>query len=204
VGLAAGPAPGDRDPWHPNSLAVVEDADGPGVYVSLYYSQEIIRIDRTTGAVTWHLGLDRDFTLTGGAWFSKLHAIDIFPGPNGDLLYLYDNGTTVDQSRAMALELDIAAREATIAWEWTEPTWFEPNWGDVDQTERGTVFVTMSHAWCRDAALDHLGAFVEIDPASGEVVSRVDFLDEADESYRGQRIDGCDLFANDRYCATAE
>jgi hypothetical protein len=195
------PAEGDADPWHPNSLAVVDDADGPAVYVSLYYRSEIVRIDRTTGDITWHLGLDRDFALTSGEWFEKLHAIDVFPGPTGDLLYLYDNGTTRDHSRAMALSLDSAARTATIAWEWTEPTWYEPHWGDADQTEEGTVLVTMSHAWCRGASLDHLGGFVEVDPATNDVVWRLDFLDEDEETYRGERIDGCALFANERYCA---
>lgn len=194
------PPEGDHDPWHPNSLASVDDAEGQGVYVSLLDTSEIVRIDRATGRIVWRLGRDGDFALIDGVWFDHLHAVDVFPGPNGDRLFLYDNGNTRRQSRAMALTLDPARREATIDWEWTEPTWYEPNWGDVDQTDAGTVLITMSHAWCHGGSLDHPGAFVEVDELKGDVVARLDFLDADDATYRGQRIDGCSLFANQRYC----
>lgn len=75
--------PGEGDPWHPNSLAYVSDEDGEGIYVSLLYSNEIIRIDRTTGHVLYSLGVEGDFVLTEGTWFDHLHAIDV--GPDGRL-----------------------------------------------------------------------------------------------------------------------
>jgi hypothetical protein len=201
AGGLAPPDDGEFDPWHANSLAVVDDAQGAGVYVSLFDTSEIVRVDRATGEISWHLGRDRDFTLPDEqVWFDHIHAVNVAPGPNGARIYLYDNGQTREQSRALALDLDVATREATIAWEWTEPTWFESNWGDVDPMADGTVFVTMSHAWCLDSSLDHLGSFVEVDEATGAVLARLNFLDEDDSTYRGDRIDGCDLFANERYC----
>ena len=60
----------------------------------------------------------------------------------------------------------------------------------------------MAHASCQGAAPDHLGALVDVDEATGEVLWRVDFLDLDDSTYRAQRIDGCAMFADDRYCAT--
>jgi hypothetical protein len=135
-----------------------------------------------------------------GTWFTNLHAIDVFPSPAGDRLFVYDNGSA-GRSRAVAYTLDPAAREATQVFEWTEPTWFEPYWGDADETPDGTVLIAMAHAWCLGGALDHPGALVEVDEATGEVVWRLDFLDSDDSTYRAQRIDGCAIFANERYCA---
>jgi hypothetical protein len=201
-GELAPPEAGEYDPWHANSLAWVDDAEGEGVYVSLFDRSEIVRVDRTTGSITWHLGLGRDFALSDGdTWFDRIHAIDVFPGPNGDRLFMYDNGTwSVGRSRAVAFELDVAAKQATVAWEWTEPTWFEPNWGDADLTDHGTVLIDMAHAWCIGGSLDHPGALVEIDETSLEVVSRLDVVDPDDSSYRAQHIDACAIFANSRYC----
>lgn len=44
-------------------------------------------------------------------------------------------------------------------------------------------------------------AFVlEVDPTTNEVLRRLDFTDARGSLYRAQWVDGCDLFANARYC----
>jgi hypothetical protein len=194
----------DYDPWHPNALASVDDAYGQGVYVSLLYTNEIIRIDRATGEIVWHVGRNGEFALVdpSGAplpateWFDHTHGINLY----GDRLYVYDNGWDGAQSHAMAYRFDGDAKEAELAWSWTEFGWYEPNWGDVDELPSGDVLITMAHAYCQQATRDHPSALVEVDPATNEVVNRLDFLSVDDSTYRGERIDGCAVFANSRYC----
>ncbi|MEQ1565310.1 MAG: aryl-sulfate sulfotransferase [Myxococcota bacterium] len=198
------PPPTQPDPYHANSLASVVDADGPGVYVSLLDTDTVIRIDRATGDVTWTLGRGGDFALVDpsgaplpdDAWFDGLHAVDVFDGR----LYLYDNGQDVRQSQVMVFELDSAARVATLAWSWTEVGWYEPIWGDADELPNGNVLIAMAHNYCVGGNPAHPGALVEVERPSGEVVWRLDFLDGDDATYRSQRIDGCAMFANRRFC----
>ncbi len=195
-------AEGDYDPWHPNSFTSVSDADGDGVEVGLLYSNEIVRVDRATGQVQWHLGPTGEFELVApngsplpaDQWFDHIHGLNRY----GDLLYMYDNGWTDQQSRAMALRLDTANRKATLAWQWTEYGWYEKHWGDVDELPSGDVLVTMARSCSRNS--DHPGALVEVDPDTNDVTWRLDFLDPDDSTYRAEKLDGCAIFANSRYC----
>jgi hypothetical protein len=194
--LSAGSIDNPEDPWHPNSLAWVSDEDGEGVYVSNLYANEIIRIDRATGHVLYRLGTGGDFAVDG-TWFDHLHAINLVDGR----LYVYDNGWTNVQSRALGYDLDLAARTATLAFEYTEPGWYERTWGDVDPIGDGThALIDMAHAECQGATKDHHGSLLDVNQDTDEVVWRLDLLDPADSSYRSQRLDGC-VFANTRYCA---
>lgn len=195
----------DSDPYHANALAVVDDADGEGVYVSLLNTNEVVRIDRESGRITWHLGVGGEFDLvdpSGEAlpteeWFDRLHGINVFDGR----LFLYENGWGPARSRALAFTLDAANRTASLDWTYEEPTWYEPIWGDVDELPDGdAVLIDMAHAYCHGASLDHPGALVEVSQATGNIGWRVDFLDADDASYRAQRIEGCAWFPNSRYC----
>jgi hypothetical protein len=193
----------DDNPYHANSLAAVNDADGEGVYVSLLFADQIIRIDRATGQILWKLGKGGDFQLVDGngeplpddRWFDHVHAIDLY----GDLLYLYDNGWAGSQSHAMALRIDSASHKAELVWSWTEFSWYEPNWGDADELPDGGVLIAMSHAYCLGGHADHPGALVEVMPPD-DVIWRLDYLDSDDSGYRAQQLDGCAVFANSRYC----
>jgi hypothetical protein len=198
------PPPVGLDPYHPNSFASVVDADGPGVYVTLLTSNVVIRVDQATGDISWTLGPGGDFVLVDAsgaplpedAWFSGIHAIDIF----GDHLLLYENGQDIWRSQVMELTLDIPNRIAALTWTWTEFGWYEPIWGDADEMPNGNVLIAMAHDYCVGANPAHPGALVEVDRETEEVLWRLDFLDSNDSTYRSQRIDGCALFANTRFC----
>jgi hypothetical protein len=198
------PPPDWIDPYHANSFASVVDADGPGVYVTLLSTNTVIRVDQATGDISWTLGPGGDFVLVDesgsplpeDAWLDGIHALDIF----GDHLLLYDNGRDTLRSQVMELTLDIPSRRAALTWTWTEFGWYEPIWGDADELPNGNVLIAMAHDYCVGANPSHPGALVEVDRATDDVLWRLDFLDSNDATYRSQRIDGCALFANTRFC----
>lgn len=198
-----------------NSVTWTDDDDGPAMYISEYYSSAIVRVDRDSGDVTWKLGRDGDFTLLDDEgnvlpdeeWFYGQHD----PEFDGNRVLLHDNGTdrpiaAADRySRALELELDVPARTATVVWSWTEPGWFEPVVGDADRLANDNRLITQGHCdccWWRGFGnpIGNDSSIVEVEPATGDVVWRVDWPDEDAAAYRAQRIDGCDVFANARYC----
>lgn len=193
------------DPWHANALVWVDDADGEGVLASLYGIRHLLRLDPLTHQVLWRLGAAGDFQLldASGApldasdWFVATHA----PELNGDRLLLYDNGNNDRGSRVVELALDTTAWTAQETWSWTEPGWREPIWGDVDALGDDHVLITRGHcAECSAATPDSRSEILELDRSSGDVVWRVRFPNPDDGLYRAERIDGCALFANDKYC----
>jgi hypothetical protein len=196
---------GGRDPWHANSFAMVDDGDAGSVWVSFLTTDEIVRIDRATGDISWSLGPDGDFTLLDAdgteleerAWFAGLHAIDV--DPNGHLM-VYDNGTDLDRSRAIELELDTDAMTATLVWSYEEDGWYEPIWGDADTLDNGNKLINMAQTYCWGGNKDHIGALLELDPADDTPVWRVAFADVDDSSYRSEKLDGCEVFANATLC----
>lgn len=196
--------PDQRDPYHVNAMALVDDADGEGVYFSLFYLNQIGRLDRATGRIVSRFGVGGDYQLvdTNGAplpdteWFDHLHGMNLV----GDLLFLYDNGWELDQSHAMALRVDSAAGTVEKAWDWTEFGWYEPNWGDVEPLPNGNVNITMAHRYCGGGHPDHPGALVEVDWETQEVLWRLDYVDSDDSGYKASRLDGCSIFSNTRYC----
>lgn len=196
AGWFPAPEPGDRDPYHLNAVAFVGDA----VYASFRDLSRIVRFDRATGERTWTLGLGGDLALDDGGQFYGQHAPEI----DGDRILLHDNGVGRpggSSSRVLELEVDLAAGVARTVWEWTEPGWYEPVWGDVDRLPDGHVLVARPH--CGACAGGGAGPtqLVEVDPATDEVVWRLSESEEDDAGYRAERIDGCALFANERYCS---
>ncbi len=196
------------DLWHPNAAEWVEDDAGPSAWVSLWESHRIVRIDAATGAITWQLGVDGDFTLTDQDgqpagdedWFYNQHAPEVhFPR-----LLLYDNGAYrpgEPYSRALELELDTAARTARITWSYTEPGWLELAVGDLDELPGDHVLIAMGHcACCEPTGAEHGSALVEVDKATGANVWRLDMDDLMRMPYRAERIDGCAIFSNAAWC----
>jgi len=195
----------DRDPWHPNALVSISDENGDGVLVSLYGQREIVRMDPDTSMILWRLGRDGDFTLLDAAgdeldpseWFRGTHA----PELNGDTLLVYDNGTPTKGSRIVAYTLDIDARTAWESWSWTEEDWAEPIWGDVDDLGNDHLLITRGHCdGCAGVNTESRSEILELDRATEDVVWRVRFPHFDDGLYRAERIDGCALFANEKYC----
>lgn len=205
------------DAYHANAVtAHPDDPEGASYFVSLKRLHQIARLDVATGDVTWRLGVGGDFQLLEAdgrpadpaRWFYGQHAPEAHNRPDGLWdVWIHDNG--MDRpgagplaSRALRLEVDVAARTARIAWEWTEPGWYEPVFGDIDLLDDGHVLVTMGHCpHCPGGSDDRRTGLVEIDPATDRVAWRADMLLETESGYRAQRIDGCALLPdNETLC----
>lgn len=188
------------DPYHANAMILGQDVDGEGAYVNLLYTEDIVRIDRETGDLTWTLGPGEDFTLldlegeVSEDWYSGVHSLVL----EGTTLWMVDNGISSGRSRVLALDLDIPARTATIVWSWSESGWFDSTWGDVDVLSPERILVTRANREC-----DHSVQLVEVERSTGAVVSRLT-IGDGTSAYRGQRIDGCELFSNTLYCESLD
>ena len=209
-GQLAAPPDDVEDPFHANSVTVVDDDQGAAVWVSLAHRNQVVRIDRASGDLTHTLGIGGDFVLLdalgqpvaqASAWFYGQH------DPEFDLphVLLYDNGYQRPGggfSRVLELELDWDAREARVATDWREDGWYEPILGDADRLENGHVLVSRGRCWdyCGLAGLgDRRSNIVEFAPP-GDVVWKLEF-GEDQGIYRAERVDGCALFNNIAYCA---
>ena len=188
------------DPYHANSFAEVDDAAGYGFYVSLLYEQSIVRVDQKSGEIIYTLGRNKDFSLIdvdgnsldNGGWFQGLHSVEA----NDDRVMLLDNGNGTSGSRVVEYQVDPVNMTATLVWEWGEEGWYDPTWGDADELPNGNVLVTISNSGCNS----HNHAILEVARETGEIVWRLDTQDGALSSYRASYIEGCDIFANSRYC----
>jgi hypothetical protein len=81
------PRDGVSDWTHANSVQFIEERNQ--ILVSVRNQSQVLLIDRATGDVVWTLGVDGDFELLSGTWFSGQH--DASMQPDGSIL-LYDNG----------------------------------------------------------------------------------------------------------------
>lgn len=200
--LMPGSTPGE-DVYHANAVSMIDDH----LTVSLAQSNQIIRLDAGSGEALWQLGAGLDFqlldpagvpVLDDAAWFYGQHD----PEWHGDRVLMLDNGTTPLReprySRALELEVDPAAGTARILWEWRDPGWFSPIMGDADRLPNGNVL--LSRPRCYTCPSSVRSSIVELDPATDEVVWRLDFLDDTDSLYRAERVDGCALFDHAGYC----
>lgn len=95
--------------------AVDLDQDG-NVLLSCRHFNEVIKIDRSTGEVIWHLGgASNEFTFTNDQGFVGQH--DVRRLPNGNIT-LFDNGLPgTHPCRGVEYELDEMAMTATLVWE---------------------------------------------------------------------------------------
>lgn len=198
----------DSDAYHANAVQWVEDPDGEAVMVSLRYQGWILRIDPDTDTISWRLGAGGDFELLdpqGEAlpdeeWFYGQHDPELdFPS-----LLVHDNGWSrpgEDYTRAVEYELDLDAMTATRVWSYTEPGWYEPIWGDVDRLPSGHVLIAQGHCYdCGAGDPERRTAIIEVDPATNEVLWRLDMPGERDAVYRADAVPGCAAFSNRRYC----
>lgn len=172
-------AAGDFD--HPNSLAF--DLDGNYV-ASFRNSAEVIKVDAQTGQMIWRFGGNQNqFQILndplGG--FCGQHSAEILP--NGNLL-LFDNGLrhTPQQSRAVEYRLDVAARTATMVWEFRYPrtTLYTPFTGSVQRLANGNTVVGFAFG----------GVVAEVDP-SGNMIWDAALVVDGNQAvtYRMKRIE---------------
>ncbi len=196
----------DKDPWHANSLVLVDD--GAGVLVSLYEIGLVLHLDTATGELLGSLGAGGSYglrspagnVLPDDAWFDASHGLEWHDGR----LLLYDNGRAPPAglgSRILELQLNRELGVAVSTWSWTESGWEEPIWGDVDELEGGNLLITRGHCSdCSTANPDSVSDIIELDRETEEIVWRISFEDSDSGIYRAERIEGCALFVNARYC----
>lgn len=203
------PRTGERDDvYHANALF----DDGQTLFVSLRQIHQIVAVDIESGDRRFVVGRGGDLTLldasgarlTTEQWFFGQHA----PKVDGNRLLVHDNGwnrpTAADEfSRVAVYELDVEQGEARLTWSWTEPGWYEPIWGDADWLPNGHILITRAH--CSSCPLTEAGntQLIQVDPTTNSVVWRLVLDDPLATGYRAQRIDGCDIFANQQMCAEA-
>ncbi|MEQ1507709.1 MAG: aryl-sulfate sulfotransferase, partial [Myxococcota bacterium] len=206
AGVLPAPPAGDADPYHANAISWVDDDPlGASVWVSLRGTGNLMRVDRATSTVTGFFGPEEGLDLvdpSGGPlpptdWFWGQHAPEIV----GNRFLVYDNGGRRPGAglySRVAEYVRTSATEVQLAWDWTEPGWYEPNFGSAVTMPNGHVLVATGH--CGDCEPKGDAAWIlELDPGAGTVVWRFDLTGD-DSVYRGQPIDGCGIFANVRWC----
>jgi hypothetical protein len=137
------PVSADWDFFHVNSV----DLDGDGnLLVSSRSTHTVYKLDRT-GAIIWRLGGKRsDFEMTPGSNFAWQH--DVRRQPAGTLS-VFDNGATpaVEKlSRALILDVDEQAMQATLVDQYTHPRILSGSQGSVQLMPNGNVFVGWGEA----------------------------------------------------------
>lgn len=199
---------GGSDAFHANAVQYVpDDPAGPSFWVSLATLDALVRVDEATGAVTDAIGPGTGWTLhdlegkpTDDQWWSFQHALRVTPQADGTLVMtLHDNGHVREKSRLLDLLVDPEARTVRVTWDWSEDGWYEYVGGDHDVLPSGHRLATQGHAACF-GGVDRQSTITEVDPADGSVVWRLTLPGEYDYPYRADRIDGCALFANRKYC----
>jgi hypothetical protein len=139
--LAWSPSAGLFDFFHINSI----DVDDDGNYlICSRHTWTVYKIDRATGEVIWRLnGKKSDFQIESDAQFSFQHHARHQPGSR---ISLFDDGggpPDIDaRSRGMVLQLDPAARSATLVHEYLpDPAYLSTSQGGVQVLPNGNVFV---------------------------------------------------------------
>jgi hypothetical protein len=208
------PGPFDPLPYHANAASMRTDALGEAAWVSIYGLAEIWRIDRASGDLSLVFGPGGDFSLfdVDGDPLPDAEFPWVQHGPDysdDDRVLVYDNGNGRpggDYSRIAEYQLDLAAREATLLWSWTEPQWHDPILGDADYLPNGHVLVTQGANQCLDPFGSTTSEILELAPdapsagAGATVVWRLAWPSRQYSTYRAERYGGCDVFANARYC----
>jgi hypothetical protein len=132
---------------HVNS--VVEDVDD-NLLVSCRNTDQVIKINRKTGAIMWRLGgkaaKRSDFTIVGDdvngfTGFSHQHSV--FRARNGDIM-MFDNGNLRPYpfSRAVAYKLDEKTMIATKQWEFQpQQKQFASTMGSVQELFDGNILI---------------------------------------------------------------
>jgi len=194
------------DVWHANWVDVVVENGVDKVYLSLCYYGWILKIDPVAGHIEWILGSGGDFSLVdaGGAPLDPFefpqceHGLEV----SGNRVLVYDNGWYRGYTRASEYEVDPVSGVARLLWTWDDPEqpWYEGTLGDADYLDNGRILVDKAHPSCWEGGGPN--EIVEFDPLTGLVASRIEFADVDDSTYRAERLDGCEVFHNAKYCDT--
>ncbi len=108
-------------------------------YVSFYYPECVVKIDRGTGETIWQLGGDdNEFQFIDDDGFGPQHAPQVVPGG----LRVFDNNDSTG-SRAVEYQIDDVGMTVSMTWSFAPP---EKIWalalGDVARYADGSALVT--------------------------------------------------------------
>ncbi|MGC4041102.1 MAG: aryl-sulfate sulfotransferase [Flavobacterium sp.] len=127
------------DYFHFNSIAV-DPADNNFI-ISARHTNQIYKINRTTGAIMWRFGGNNDdFNLTGNQIISHPHHATMLP--NGHLL-LFDNGVTKNppQSRIAEFALNQNTMTANLVFEYKETGRYFDIMGSAQKLANGNYLI---------------------------------------------------------------
>lgn len=127
------------DYFHFNSINI--DPIDQNFIISARHTNQIYKIDRSTGDIIWKFGgKDDDFNLTGNNIISHPHHATILD--NGNLL-LFDNGVTKNpkQTRIVEFDIDEINKTAVIVKEYTETGRYFDIMGSVQKLTNGNYFI---------------------------------------------------------------
>lgn len=125
------------DYFHFNSLSI--DPNDQNFILSARHTNQIYKIDRTTGAIIWRFGGNNDdFNLTGNQIISHPHHATILD--NGHLL-LFDNGVTKtpQESRIAEFNLDETNLIANLVYEYHEDGRYSDIMGSVQKLNNNYI-----------------------------------------------------------------
>ena len=184
------------DYFHINSIDVDHDNN---LLISARQTSTVYKIDRTTGEIIWRLcGKKSDFEMGPGTRFAYQH--DARRQPDGTIT-IFDNGTTVfdngypesvEESRAIVLDLDEERMCATLVREYTHPDkQYADAAGNMQVLPNGNAFI----GWGRALTLSEFSK-------DGELLFDAR-LPTGNKSYRAFRFPWS-AHPNDRPAAVAE
>lgn len=132
---------------HPNSFWM--DTDG-NILLSCRHLDEVIKINRSTGAIIWRMGGSRsrgnqfrfvNDTVDGFFGFSHQHTVERLA--DGSIL-LFDNGNLRQNpwSRAVVYRIDEQAKTATRTWQYRRPAdVFTRSKGSATRLDNGNILI---------------------------------------------------------------
>ncbi|HEY9721657.1 MAG TPA: aryl-sulfate sulfotransferase, partial [Oscillatoriaceae cyanobacterium] len=124
------------DYMHMNSVCV--DPKDDDLIVSFRHQDQIVKLDRKTGAILWRLGgRDGDFPLTPDQRFSHQHYVRV--QPDGSLT-LFDNGNASQHTRLLTFKLDETAHSVT-SFQAIDPSRYTVAMGSYQPFDGDTYFV---------------------------------------------------------------
>ncbi len=122
-----------RDPYHCNSIDIIDSPEGDRALVSMRHTDAIYEIDMTTGAVIWKLGGQHwegvSLTLVNPEALGDLVPGEELLGGQHDARYwsdglysVFDNGSLLERpARAFTFTVDERARTATVRTLFEDP-----------------------------------------------------------------------------------
>jgi len=127
------------DYFHFNSINI--DPNDTNFIISARHTNQIYKVNRTTGAIMWRFGgSSDDFNLSGNEIISHPHHATMLP--NGHLL-LFDNGVTKNpkQSRIAEFALNENTRTANLVYEYVDAGRYFDIMGSAQKLSNGNYFI---------------------------------------------------------------